>query len=129
MPNAKKRGGRPAFAATDEQRYSVNLMAGIGIPQEDIAAAIGITRVTLRKHFRSELDTGRVRTITKVADSLVRQALAGNMTAAIFYLKTQAGWTETSRLEHAGRIDVQQLGKLSDSELEELAGELGLSGE
>lgn len=93
-------------------------MAGIGIPQEDIAAAIGITRATLRKHFREELDTGRVRTITKVADSLVRQALAGNMTAAIFYLKTQAGWTETSRLEHSGKIDVS---KLSDEQLEALA--------
>jgi len=74
-------------------------MATIGIPSKAIAEAVGISRMTLRKHFRDELAVGKVRTITKVADSLVRQALAGNMTAAIFFLKTQARWTETHRVD------------------------------
>lgn len=96
---AAKRTGRPPFQATDEQRYSVGLMAAIGLPQDQIAAALEISPPTLRKHFKLELATGRTRTITKVADSLVRQALAGNITAAIFYLKTQAGWKESQRVE------------------------------
>jgi hypothetical protein len=37
---------------------------------------------------------GRARSIGAVAKSLITQALAGNMNAATFYLKTQAGWRE-----------------------------------
>lgn len=85
-----------AFLATDEQRYSVEMMAGIGIKQDDIAAALGISDVTLRRHFGQELSVAKTRVIAKVADSLIRQALAGNMTAAIFFLKTKAGWRETA---------------------------------
>lgn len=78
-------------------------MAGIGVPQDRIAAALGIDTDTMRKHFRIELTDGRTRTLTKVADSLVRQALAGNVTAAIFYLKTQGRWREAPQEhEHAG---------------------------
>ena len=117
---------RKQFEPSSEQRYSVALMAGIGIPHDAIAGALGISKPTLIKYFRDELDNGRVKTIAKVADSLVRQALAGNMTAAIFYLKTQAGWKETGRLELAGydggpldstSIDVK---KLSSQALQEL---------
>lgn len=98
---------------TDEQRYSVELMAGIGIKHADIAAALAISPVTLRKYCKAELSVGKTRTITKVADSLVRQALAGNMTAAIFFLKTQAGWRDfgaaaDGRPAKLGKKDEQQ---------------------
>lgn len=82
------------FEPTDEQRYSVEIMAGIGIPHDLIALAIGISEPTLRLYFREQLDCGKVRTITRVAESLVRQALAGNTTAAIFYLKAKGGWRD-----------------------------------
>ena len=84
----------PTYAPTDEQRYAVELMSGIGIDQDQMALSLGICKNTLRKHFSQELSVGKVKTITKVSDSLVRQALAGNMTAAIFYLKCKAGWKE-----------------------------------
>lgn len=115
MGKAKK-NGRPPFEPTDEQRYSVELMASIGIPQEQIASSLEISLPTLHKYFRDELDNGKPRTITKVADSLYRQAIAGNITAAIFYLKTQGGWKETSRLE----LDFNP-SELSDEELEAIA--------
>ena len=38
-------------------------------------------------------------TITKVANALLEQALSGNTTAMIFYLKTQAGWSEKLQIE------------------------------
>ena len=82
------------FVPTQEQRYSVELMAGIGIIHDEIACAIGVTDTTLRKHFKPELSVGKTRIVTRVADSLVRQALAGNITAAIFFLKTRGGWKE-----------------------------------
>jgi DNA-binding CsgD family transcriptional regulator len=113
-PPARRNGD--AFEPTPEQVYSVDLMASIGLPQAAIAEALGVTPKTLRKHFKRELATGRTRTIAKVADALVRQALAGNITAMIFYLKTQAGWRETQRIEHSGNIS-----SLSDEELERIA--------
>lgn len=82
------------FEPSSEQRYTVEVMAGIGIQQEQIAAALGISAPTLRKHFAEELAIGKTRIVTKVAESLVRQALAGNMSAAMFFLKCQAGWRD-----------------------------------
>ena len=85
---------------------------GLGIPEEELAGVIinpkskqPISPVTLRKHFRNELDRGLTRTKMRVGAALVRTALgvestehhagyAGNVTAQIFYLKTRAGWKE-----------------------------------
>jgi hypothetical protein len=47
-----------------------------------------------------------------IAQSLVTKARAGDTTAMIFFLKTQAGWRETSGLElsgpNAGPIEVDE---------------------
>lgn len=85
------------FEPTEAQRYTVEIMSSIGIPHAQISEALDIDAKTLRKHFRSELDVGKTKVLTKVAESLVRQALSGNMTAAIFYLKTQGGWKEQAQ--------------------------------
>lgn len=69
-----------------------------------------ISPITLRKHFRPELDAGLIKTKMRVGGALVRNALGvaptehhaghpGNVTAQIFYLKTQAGWKETEPAE------------------------------
>ncbi len=74
-------------------------MAGYGVPEYDIARVLGIDPKTLRKHYRDELDTGHVKANAKVAESLFRKATGDgrqSVTAAIFWLKTRAGWKETS---------------------------------
>jgi hypothetical protein len=38
----------------------------------------------------------------------------------MFWLKTQAGWRETSRLEHAGAVGTYDLSKVSDADLNRL---------
>ena len=40
----------------------------------------------------------KAETIAKVAGTLVNKALKGDTASAIFYLKTQAGWRETSNV-------------------------------
>lgn len=47
------------FKPTEEQRRSVRVMSGFGVPQEDIAIHLEIDAKTLRKHFRRELDRGQ----------------------------------------------------------------------
>jgi len=49
--------GRPRFEPTEEQRRSVDIMTGLGIPQEQICAMVRdhrdrpISDRTLRKYF------------------------------------------------------------------------------
>jgi hypothetical protein len=45
---------------------------------------------------------GKAKAIAHVANGLLQKARAGCTTSSIFYLKTQAGWRETDRLEHTG---------------------------
>ena len=90
----KETRGRKPFVATPELRGSVELMTASGIEQALISKALKIDEKTLRKHFREELDVGAVKVIARVSDSLVRQAMAGNVTAGIFFLKARAGWRD-----------------------------------
>lgn len=96
---------RPVHQPTTEQRKQVETMAGFGITEDDIALSIGISAPTLRKHYRSELDLGHIKANSAVAQSLYKKALgdgASAVTAAIFWLKTRAGWKETTVTEHTG---------------------------
>ncbi len=71
-------------------------MAGYGIPETDIASAIGIDPKTLRKWYRDELDVGHINANAQVAGFLFNAAKNGNVTACIFWLKVRAGWSEYS---------------------------------
>lgn len=80
-------------------------LAGCGVPQDDIAHELGITAKTLRKHYRRELNRAAIIANVAVAKSLFAQAVGGNVTAAIFWLKTRAGWREKADLVHGGDAD------------------------
>lgn len=98
-------GGRPAFEPTDDQRKMVEAMSSVGIIQTQIAQVLGISDVTLRKHFREELDNAEIKANAKVAANLFRQATKDDprsITAAIFWTKTRLGWKDTTKLEHTG---------------------------
>lgn len=82
-------------------------MCGFGIPADNIARSIGVGPDTLRKYYREELDSGTTKANTAVAQSLYKKALGDGtsaVTAAIFWLKTRAGWKETVALEHGGAV-------------------------
>ena len=87
---------------TVETRTKVNTLASVGIPQEDIAKIIGITKNTLIKHYRKELDTAMTMANASIAQTLFKQAKDGNTSAAIFWLKCRAGWSEKQSIEHTG---------------------------
>src|SRR5215475_12975961 len=102
----KKKVGRPRFEPTDEQRAMVERAAGLGVTQDNICALLGgMSKHTLENHFREELDRGMALTHYKVGDSLVQNALNGNVAAQIFYLKTRCGWKETQVIENISRLD------------------------
>jgi hypothetical protein len=69
---------------------------------EDVAGVLGIDVGTLRIHCAHEIAHAKTVKNEAVATALLNSALTGNVTAQIFWLKTQAGFKETSRLEHTG---------------------------
>jgi hypothetical protein len=101
-----KPNGRPAYKPTDDDRKTVSLMCAVGIPHEGIAACIGdgIDDKTMRRHFAEELKTAKIKANAKIGGSIFNAALAGNMTAATLWAKTQMGWKEKSEIEHSGDI-------------------------
>ena len=96
--------GRPAFVPTAEDRKQVELLSGMGLPQDQIATLIsgGISIDTLRKHFESELIAGKAKANSQVAKTLFQKATSGDTTAAIWWSKTQMKWSEVQRVEHSG---------------------------
>lgn len=111
----KNRGGRPkgtGYHPTEEQRKLVVVMAGMGIPEEHMVQAVvnpstkrPISPVTLRAHFREELDKGFVQANTQVAAALYKNATTatdvypgGVPVAQIFWLKCRMRWQQSPHL-------------------------------
>src|SRR3954465_15041561 len=92
---------------TDTTRAVVHALAAFGVTREDIAGRLEISADTLVKHYRRELDLGRVEANARVAERLYRVATQENpdktsVIAMIFWLKCRAGWREVQRHEHVG---------------------------
>src|SRR5258706_9125376 len=60
--------GRPRFEPTEKQRGQVEAMARYGIPETEIARTIGVSKPTLLKYFRDELDTGATKANAQVGE-------------------------------------------------------------
>jgi hypothetical protein len=84
---------RAAFVVTDAMREIARYLAGVGVPQDDIAKIIGCAPKTLRKRFRDDLDRGVAEANATMCGYLFASAKAGNIAAIIFWLKTRA-WRE-----------------------------------
>ncbi len=87
---------------TDKAKEHVRAMAGVGVSEERIAKYLGICRDTLRKYYKEILDTSRGEGIKQVANALYENAMKGNVTAQIFYLKIQDKWLEKVEDEDKG---------------------------
>ena len=74
-------------------------MAGYGLAAKDIAIVLDIDAWILERDYRKELKAGAIKANAKVAESLFRRATGEGregVVAAIFWLKTRAGWRETT---------------------------------
>lgn len=104
-PPQKRGPGRPPFQPTDEHRHQVHTLAGLGLRQDEIALLIlsqetgrPIDPKTLRRHFAHELAAGKAQANATVARALYQSATtpgaAQQVTAQIWWTKTQMGWKE-----------------------------------
>jgi len=104
MIKQKKKTGRPPTILDDDQMAQVEALASV-LTTEQIADYFGIARQTFYDLMKRDeavsvrYKRGRAKAIGSVSKGLLQKAIAGDNVAAIFYLKTQAGWKETVRTE------------------------------
>jgi DNA-binding CsgD family transcriptional regulator len=109
-PQPPKRKGRPRYHPTEKERKQVRTMAGLGIPQEQIALVIGLSEPTLRKYFRHEIKVGAIEANTQVAASLWRQAThpeKPNAIVGIYWTKARMGWRDHDPAQAQGKKEQQ----------------------
>ncbi len=94
------------FTPTLEQRKKVEQLHAFGLTTFQIAAVLEVSEVTIRRHFKKELEQGTAKATALVAQNLFRTATEGRgmtaLTAQMFWLKTRARWREVDRLEVTG---------------------------
>lgn len=82
-------------------------MVVLGADEATIAKCLGkkgISAVTLRKHFRRELDTAAWEIKTFATSKVVQAMRAGDMVMVRWYLERKAGFTEGRRfVDEAGK--------------------------
>ena len=80
----------------------VKSLSGLGITHEQMCAIVKISRPTLYKYYQEELQEGKANANAQIARNLFKIATGSGreaVTACIFWLKTQARWTEKQVLE------------------------------
>ena len=76
---------------TAKDRATVKTMTGYGISQLEICAVLGITKPTLEKRCRLELDTGAADANAQVAASMFRMATKGPLFGTLSGCEILAG--------------------------------------
>ena len=105
-------GGRPIIIFDDTQIAQVEALAAV-LSKKQLSDHMGISDTTLREIEGRQPDVsdaykrGKAKAISRMGQSLIMQAEDGNTSAAIFYLKTQAGWRETEQEQGNHNITLQ----------------------
>ena len=91
------------FKASSRDKRLVKALIACGNSHEEIAKYMSLTPAMLRKHFREEMELGGMQANSKVLGSIFKAATQdNNMTAAIFWAKTQAGTKQKRSTRGAG---------------------------
>ncbi len=93
---------RLAFKPTEKQRKQVEQMAAAQVSQKHMARILGISHMTLRKHFTDELDNGRAIVVAEAVGKLREGVLAGVPACIIYTLRCLGGetWAQRQKVVH-----------------------------
>ena len=101
-PAPRQVNGRPRHIPSAASRERVVISSGLGIPNDQVAAILGISLTSLLKYYESDIRLGRAKASAEIADSLFNKAKNGDTAALIWWTKAQMKWTETQRHENTG---------------------------
>lgn len=119
--------GQAPFIPTPEQRELVAKYAVV-LPQDLLAAKMGISVSTLLRHFSEEIDVAMTDAVASAGARLFQMAMNSekpNLGALIFFLRTRGRWAERHELSGPGGLplgsgelaDMLQTKKLDDDQL------------
>lgn len=100
--------GRSRKTLTPEQVKQVESLAAV-MTEEQIADFFGFSERTLRNRMTEDpkivaaYKKGKAKAIGMAGENLLKLVRKGNLGALCFFLKTQAGWRETTRQEVTGK--------------------------
>ena len=89
----------------------VERLASFGLTLDQVALALGIAQSTLyakkaeNTEFSEAIKRGQAKGIHAVANKLFDNAMGGNVTAQLFYLKARAQWRDTPPPEKESDTD------------------------
>lgn len=116
VPAEPKRHGN-AYVRDDAVAEIVKKLARLGLTDQHIADYFqtfdgkGPAKSTIQKHYKNELDMGRVGGVAFAASKLMEKIREGNLSAIIFYLKSRGDFIETRgvqvRDKHNQPSDIQ----------------------
>lgn len=117
----KWNGGRPKYVPREEDRVFVERAVMAGTPIIKIAAALRISKDTLRKHYLYEIITARERLKNEAVRVLDRHLKENSLEASKFVLSRVAGWNEKKAIDHTSSDGTMspQLTNLLDEVVEE----------
>ena len=111
--------GRPTtyFDLVQPHLADIHLWASQGWTREEIAAKLGINRLTLYRYseqhseLSTALKTGDAEIVTNVAAALAKKALAGDVVAMIFFLKNKdpKNWRDKQDLRVSGNMTYREM--------------------
>ena len=119
LKGTQKKKASSVYRANEKDRERVTKLVGYGITEQRIADAMNIARDTLRKHYATALQIGRVTAVERIADCLFENALAGDVKAQMFYLKTVGGWNETINVVNPDAVRILTNEPMTDAEFNE----------
>ena len=105
-------GGRPMIVFDEAQIAQVEALAAV-MSKRQICDYMSVGETTFREiegrqpEVSDAYKKGKAKAIGSIGQSLIQQARNGNISAAIFYLKTQAGWRETEQEQGNQNITLQ----------------------
>ena len=89
-----------AIVFTEKDIEAAQTMYAFGIPQEQIARILKCSHEVLLHRLGKQMEDYKVKANARVASTLYQMAISGAQPAATFFwLKTRAGWRETTHLE------------------------------
>lgn len=124
----KKVAQTPAVVGpTKAQREEVAIAAGGGMPDSDIACALGISLAELRKTYAAELSTGAFRSRMDLLRAMHSAGMKGNTAAAKSYLSLEPRSTAPPPDPPAdGKpIKPEKLGKKDQANVDAVGAEAG----
>lgn len=119
--------GRPEFEPTQRQREDVKLWASDDWTEDRMAAQLGISRNTLRKHFADEIQYGADKVRTMVLRDLQRSSAAGRTgaSAKLLELTEKVGPPRSARVETDDDVPSPQLGKKAQAKVDAATADQG----